>query len=406
MLPQTNPDPNIDPSIYQKMDSSGKLLANLLNFGRLLRDLGLRVSTRQIYDLARALCLIDISRRDDFYHASCGFLVHCADDLDLFQRAFDLFWSGKFDALLEFGFAQQSKSPQPGLPEADLPIQQGKTSPPSAGDEHNKDPRQAAELHFSPTYSPIEILYNKDFSEYNDEELLQAKRWIQNLVWQLDQRRSRRQVRALKRADSLDLPRTIHLSMKQGGEIIQLPWRRRKLKHRPLVVICDISGSMERYSRLFLHFMYSLVQGVRQAEVFVFGTRLTRLTTALRHSDVDTALAKMSTLVLDWSGGTRIGESLKNFNYNWLRRVHGRGALVVIVSDGWDRGDINLLETEISRLHRSVYSLVWLNPLLGNPDYQPLVRGIRTILPHVDAFLPLYNLASLQQLATYFTDLD
>jgi hypothetical protein len=144
---------------------------------------------------------------------------------------------------------------------------------------------------------------------------------------------------------------------------------------------------------------------MRRTEVFVFGTRLTRLTPALRHSDVDSALTKMSGMVVDWSGGTRIGESLKAFNYRWLRRVHGRGAMVIIISDGWDRGDIHLLETEISRLQRSVYRLIWLNPLLGEQNYQPLVRGIQAVLPYVDAFLPLYNLENLDQLSTYLADL-
>jgi len=165
-----------------------------------------------------------------------------------------------------------------------------------------------------------------------------------------------------------------------------------------LIVICDVSGSMERYSRIFLHFMYALVQESRRVEVFVFGTSLSRITPALQHSEVDYALEKMSREVLDWSGGTRIGASLKQFNYHWSRRVLGRGAVAIIISDGWDRGDLELLEREISRLHRSVARLIWFNPLLGAADYQPLVRGIQTVLPHVDDFLPLHNLESFRQL--------
>jgi uncharacterized protein with von Willebrand factor type A (vWA) domain len=393
LLPDSSPDP--------KSESSGYLLTNLLQFARLLRNLGMHISTRQIYELADGLTYINISRREDFYHAACGFLVHNPEELDIFQRAFDLFWSGKFEVLMELGLAyQQRVKEQPELPDSEHPaiekeILQHTSLPESEGD-HNL----SQETQLSPTYSPIELLYCKDFSEFNDDDLEQAKHYLQGLYWQLESRRSRRQVRALKRAHSLDLQRAIRDSMKQGGEIFDLPWRRRKHKPRPLVVICDISGSMQQYSRIFLHFMYSLAQRTRHTEVFVFGTRLTRLTPALRHSDVDTALTKMSTLVLDWSGGTRIGESLKTFNYSWLRRVHGRGAMVIIISDGWDRGDTKLLETEISRLQRSVYRLVWLNPLLGGKDYQPLVRGIQTALPYVDAFLPLHSLESLEQLAT------
>jgi len=401
---QTHPIP--DSSTHSSAGTGGHLLANLLHFGRLLRNLDIHVSTRQIYDLAESLTHIDISRREDFYHAACGFMVHKPEQLDLFQRAFDLFWSGKFEVLLELGLAyQQREKVQPDLPESDQPVLEEDSNPRSVLPEGEGDVNLSEDSHFAPTYSPIELLFRKDFAEFNDDELEQAKHHIQDLFLHLEMRRSRREVRAIKRAHSLDMQRAIRLSMKQGGEIFRLPWRRRKLKPRPMIVICDISASMERYSRLFLHFMYSLVQGARQTEVFVFGTRLTRLTPALRHSDVDTALDKMSSIILDWSGGTRIGESLKDFNYRWLRRVHGRGAMVVIISDGWDRGNIDLLENEISRLQRSVYRLVWLNPLLGSPDYKPLVRGIQTVLPYVDAFLPLYNLESLDQLTIHLADI-
>jgi uncharacterized protein with von Willebrand factor type A (vWA) domain len=222
---------------------------------------------------------------------------------------------------------------------------------------------------------------------------------IQGLVWRLDQRLTRRKVRAFKRTGYLDLRRAVRGNMKHGGEILKLTWRRRKPKPRPLVVICDISGSMEGYSRLFLHFIFALARETQGIEAFVFGTRLTYVTPALRQGDVDTALGKMSELVLDWSGGTRIGASLKTFNYRWARRVLGRGAVAVIISDGWDRGDMDLLEREVGRLRRSVSRLVWLNPLMGAPDYQPLVGGIRTALPYIDDFLPLHNLMSLEQFA-------
>ncbi len=271
-------------------------------------------------------------------------------------------------------------------------------SDPTLPDQEDQ-PDSAAETRVSPTYSPVEVLRHKDFADFTGEEIERAKHLIQGLVWRLDQRLSRRKVRAAKRAGYLDLRRSIRGNMKYSGEVLKLAWRRRKSKPRPLVVICDISGSMDSYSRLFLHFIYTLAQETRRVEAFVFGTRLTYITPALRHSDVDTAVNKMSDLVLDWSGGTRIGESLKSFNYQWSRRVLGRGAVAVIISDGWDRGDIDLLECEIGRLRRSVSRLVWLNPLLGASDYQPLVRGIQAALPYVDDFLPLNNLVSLEQFA-------
>jgi uncharacterized protein with von Willebrand factor type A (vWA) domain len=262
------------------------------------------------------------------------------------------------------------------------------------------EPASPNETRASPTYSPREVLLRKDFADFTEEELEKAKRLIQGLAWRLDRRLTRRVVRAPKRTGYLDLRRAVRGNMKHGGEIVKLAWRRRKSKPRPLIVICDISGSMEAYSRLFLHFIFALAQEARRIEAFLFGTRLTYITPALRQGDVDDALQKMSELVLDWSGGTRIGASLRTFNYRWSRRVLGRGAVAIIISDGWDRGDLDLLAREMGRLRRSVSRLIWLNPLSGAPDYQPLVGGIQRALPYVDDFLPLHNLMSLEKFAT------
>jgi uncharacterized protein with von Willebrand factor type A (vWA) domain len=379
----------------------GHLLANLLHFGRLLRRLGIPVSSRQLVELAAALTYIDLACRDDFYHTARSFLIHHADQLELFDQAFDLFWSGRMEFGLEFELARQGRARQadaPLVPESDQPVLGGATGRDPLAAPGESDPPATPETRLSPTYSPDEIL-RKDFADFSQEELETAKRFIHSLVWNLDQRSTRRKVRALKRANYLDLRRSARNSMPYGGEIVKLAWRRRKSKPRPLVLICDISGSMERYSRLFLHFIYALVQETRHIEAFVFGTRLTYITPALRHRQVDAAVDKMSDLVVDWSGGTRIGESLRTFNYHWSRRVLGRGAVVVLISDGWDRGDIHLLEREVGRLRRSVSRLMWLNPLSGAPDYQPLVRGMQAALPYVDDFLPLHNLVSLEQLA-------
>jgi uncharacterized protein with von Willebrand factor type A (vWA) domain len=378
----------------------GHLLANLLHFGRLLRRLGIPVSSRQLVELASGLTYIDLACRDDFYHAARGFLVHHADQLEIFDQAFELFWAGRMEFGLEFEMARRGRARQaavPQVPESDQPaLGRAPGRDPLPADE--SDPLATPETRLSPTYSPDEIL-RKDFADFSQEELETAKRFIHSLVWNLDQRTTRRKVRALKRASYLDLRRSARNSMPYGGEIVRLAWRRRKSKPRPLVLICDISGSMERYSRLFLHFIYALVQETRHIEAFVFGTRLTYITPALRHSQVDAAVDKMSDLVVDWSGGTRIGESLRTFNYQWSRRVLGRGVVAVLISDGWDRGDIHLLEREVSRLRRSVSRLMWLNPLSGAADYQPLVRGMQAALPYVDDFLPLHNLVSLEQLA-------
>ncbi|HLE52021.1 MAG TPA: VWA domain-containing protein, partial [Anaerolineales bacterium] len=347
-----------------------------------------------------ALSWIELARKDDFYHATRCFLVHKAEEMEVFNLAFELFWTQLFHGFIQF--AIQPKKHQEEEVRGELLLDDQETLKDESGviilepDEVDLDTSED-EVIFG-TYSPVEVLAQKDFADLSAEELEIAKHIVRKMVWQLDRLRTRRQVRAVKRAEYLDLNRSIRQSMNQGGELIQLAWRRRKSKPRPLIVICDVSGSMERYSQMFLHFLYALVQESRQVEVFVFGTSLSRITPALRHNEVDNALEKVSQAVLDWSGGTRIGASLKQFNFHWSRRVLGRGAVAIIISDGWDRGDLELLEREISRLHRSVARLSWFNPLLGAPDYQPLVQGIQTILPHVDDFLPLHNLESFQRL--------
>jgi hypothetical protein len=262
------------------------------------------------------------------------------------------------------------------------------------------DPEESAEIDAGPFYSPVELLHHKNFAAFTEEEKRIVRQAMAKLIWQFNARQTRRLRRTSKQTRYIDLRGSIRANTNNGGEIIHLRWRRRKKKPRPLVVICDISGSMDSYSRLFLHFIHSLSRDVRHVEAFAFGTRLTHLTPALRHSDVDTAVDKISHLVLDWSGGTRIGESLKIFNYRWARRVLGWGATVIIISDGWERGDLDLLDREMDRLSRSVHRLIWLNPLAGSPGYQPLVGGIQTVLPYCDDFLPLHNLHSLEQVVT------
>lgn len=378
-----------------------EFLGNLLHFGRFLRLLGFHISSDQIYDLADGLSFIDLARRDDFYYAAHSFFVHDVDKIGIFERAFNIFWSGKLEFLVEFGQASRvvyGQKQENNLPESDEPALRSGADldiarPP-------EPPQDGADLDQSlrTTYSPLEVLRHKDISHFSEQELEQAKKIIHNLVWRIPERPTRRKVRALKRDSYLDLRRTVRNSLDLGGEIVALEWQQRKDKPRSLVVICDISGSMERYSRLFLHFLYALTQSPQRVEVFVFGTRLTRLTPVLRYKDVDQAVKRTAQTVLDWSGGTRIGESLRTFNYRWARRVLGRGAVLLIISDGWDRGEITLLDKEMARLRRSVSRLIWLNPLLGSPDYQPLVRGIKAALPYIDELLPLHDLESFERL--------
>jgi uncharacterized protein len=378
--------------------SQGYLLANLVHFGRLLRSAGIQVSSAQISDLARGLVHIDLSQREDVFYTMRSFLVNDPEKLDAFKRIFDLYWSGKIDLMFDLTTTGMAAGqPSEVFPDSDQSILKREyQSRQMVGDD---TPQKGDETSVLGAYSPVELLHRKDFAEFDAADLELAKSIIRNLVWSLEKRLTRRKVRAAKRADQIDLRRTIQYSVKQGGEITRFAWRRRKLKPRPLVIISDISGSMERYSRLFLHFMYALVQENRKVETYVFGTRLTCITPALRQSQVEAVIDRMSDLVYDWSGGTRIGEAIKTFNYRYLRRATGHGADVIIISDGWDRGDIHLLEQEIARLKRNANRLIWLNPLAGNPDYQPLARGMQAVLPYVDEFLPIHNLESMFALA-------
>ena len=228
---------------------------------------------------------------------------------------------------------------------------------------------------------------------------------MSELIWRLGTRRTRR-YQPGKRG-LLDFRRSLRNSLHYGGELLEWSRRQQRYKPRPLVIIADISGSMDRYARLLLHFIYSLTSGLSHSvETFVFSTRLTRITLQLRGKEVTQAMDEVSRSVLDWSGGTRIGEAMKEFNYNWSRRVLGRSAVVLIISDGWDRGDPPLLSKEMARLQRSCFRLIWLNPLLGLPDYRPLTKGMETALPFIDDFLSVHNQLSLEILADHLFQLN
>lgn len=384
-----------------KLAASGCLLPNLLHFARLLRRMGIAVSAGETADLAQGLAHVDLGRRDDVYYTMRCILTHNLEEQAIFDLAFAAFWAGQRAWMMEAGAGRRARathSAAEGNP-PDKEVMQGARTEDGAG-EVPEEEQGNAETDVQATYGAIEILRRKDFASYTEEELRAAQCFLDSLAWRLSQHATRRLERASKRTACLDLPATIRRSIGFGGEIVVPTWRRRKRKPRPLTIICDVSGSMDRYSRLFLHFIYALARGrmKQPVEAFVFGTRLTRITPALPHHDVDRALDDVSGLVQDWAGGTRIGKSLKTFNFAWARRTLGRGAVAIIISDGWDRGDIALLEREIGRLRRSVHRLIWLNPLLGAADYQPLALGIRTVLPYVDDFLPLHNLASLEDL--------
>ena len=373
---------------------SGYLLANLLLFGRLLRRLGLEVNAGRMLDLMQALQYISIGRKHDFYHTARSLLVHRREDLQRFEQAFNLFWrkhAEEWTTLDLHGLENEPRlqkrtvNHQPFY-HASLSHSQSKNS---AADE---PPRPLIQQ----TYSDAETLRRRDFADMNLDELRRAKAMIAELAWNLGERRTRRQQPGAERF--FDWRRTLRRNLKYGGEVLKWARREPKFKPRPLVVIADISGSMERYTNLLLHFIYSLSSGLDQVEAFVFSTRLTRISRQLHHREAERALREVALAVTDWAGGTRIGEALKEFNFKWARRVLGRGAVVMIISDGWDRGEVSRLRGEMERLSLSCHRLMWLNPLLGHAGYEPLTQGMQTALPYIDNFLPVHNLASLEQL--------
>lgn len=379
----------------------GYLLAHLLRFGQLLRVMGLDVSTRQTLDLIEALEHVPITNRQDFYYTGRALLVNRREDFVVYDQAFQLFWQA------ESPEAQESPAPDKKLKRLRLPSEpmdeemamqdvtgagEGRRIPGDEGEGESSRERQMI-------YSPKEVLRRKDFGEMTWEEIQEAKQAIAALRWRLGERRTCRTRSGPK--GRLDLRRMVRDNLRHGGEPVILSHRKRVYRPRALVVLCDISGSMDRYTRMLLHFVHALTHGLTDTEVetFVFGTRLTRITRYLRYRDVDESLDELGEAVRDWSGGTRIGEALKTFNFQWARRVLGRGAVVLIISDGWDRGDMSLLQREIARLQRAAYRLIWLNPLLGANNYQPIQQGMAVVRPYLDDFLPIHNLASLEQLA-------
>ena len=374
-----------------KTHSQGHLLDNLTLFARVLRPLGIHVTMGQILSAVAAVEEVGLVHRADWKAASRAVLVSHREHLELFDRAFDLFWSARaFKPRQQIDFGRLLRRILHQRP-------QTLSLPAALGDEEDSAGEEVPVIEKRQSFSAGEVLRHKDFAALSAEEKQAVERLLRRHPWKIEPRRTRRWVHAGK-GSHLDLRRSLRQSLRHGGELLHLARQKRREKPRPLVVLCDISGSMEAYARIFLQFIYTLGAATDHLEACVFATRLTRITRQLERRHVDDALRQAADQIVDWGGGTRIGESLKRFNYLWGRRVLGRGAVVVVLSDGWDRGDVDLLEHETARLKRSADRLMWLNPLLGSPGYQPLTRGIRRILPLIDDFLPVHNLESLDQL--------
>ncbi|MCY3574018.1 MAG: VWA domain-containing protein [Chloroflexi bacterium] len=376
----------------------GKLAHNLILFGRVCRALGMGVTPNRMMEVARALAHIQLGRKQDFYYTLRAHLVTRRRDIAYFDEAFDLFWRRPADGFTTFNLQslgeERRKRKTQFLPPLDAsPSEEG-------ADAKAIDSSMIALV---PTYSQQERLRNKDFAEMSAAELELAKRAIAKMPDSLGMRRTRRFERGKGR--QIDMRRLMKEYIRKQGDVTRLPTHRHKEKPRPVVLLCDISGSMERYTRVLLHFMHSLAGSLTQVESFVYSTDITRITRQIRQKNVDEALADIGATVLQWGGGTMTGECLRRFNWHWARRVLGRGAVVMLITDGWDRGDIPLLHKEMARLKLACRRLIWLNPLLDVPEYEPLTRGAQALLPYVHDFLPITNLANLDAIVTALQNL-
>ena len=366
----------------------GHLLAHLLGFGRVLRQMGIMINSGQMIGLLQAIPHIDIGREEDFRNTCRTLLIQRREDWPLFEQAWSFWWATRRSGVVSDVRLPDSRAHVTRVPRR---LQRQSRQPSSTT---NRDEQDEIEMQLS--YSPSEALRHKDFAGFDADEMEQARALLALLRPRMEQRLTRRRVPG--RGRHFDLRRAIRQALRTGGEALVLPRREQKRRQRPLVVMCDISGSMDRYSRILLQFVYTVSHGLHDVETFVFGTRLTRITRLLRNRDIDEAVDQVAKDVHDWGGGTRIGEALKEFNFRWGRRVLARGAIVLLISDGWDRGEPDLMRREMARLQRTSHRMIWLNPLLGRPGYQPLTRGLQAALPYVDDFLPVHNLISLEQL--------
>lgn len=373
------------------------LAANVMHFARLLRRAGLPVGPAETIAAQQALTHIDLSSRQQARSALRAAMVHRHEQQEVFDHAFDLFWRDPSAAEQAAAMAllEGQKDPKPEKP----PPASRRVAEAFArkSDQPPKPKEEPPQVDMTLTVSDQERLQHMDFEAMSAQEISRAKQEIRRLVLPLDLRRTRR-VRPDPAGPVTDLRRTIRQSLRQGGEITSIARSRRVTRPPPLVVLCDISGSMARYAQILLHFLHAVTNDRDRVHVFLFGTRLSNVTRQLKARDPEVAFQMVAHAVPDWSGGTRIGEALSSFNHLWAKRVLGQGAVVLLITDGLDRDGAHGLAENMDRLHRSCTRLVWLNPLLRYAEFEPKSQGIRAMLPHVDEFRPVHNLESLRAL--------
>ncbi len=370
----------------------GNLGANVTLFGRRLRDRGLLVGAAEIGDALRALTAVNIADREEVRVALRTVFASSAADLPVFDEEFRRF------------FAEAAATETPPLPNADDDGAQGPEGAPGeteraelsvtewSGEEQSPDEERSV-----PAYSPAEVKARKDFSAFSADDLAAISQLIMLIARRIATRLSRR-MRSARRGTLVDLRRTMRRSLQFGGDAVELLWRRRRVRKAKLVLLCDVSGSMDIYSRFLVQFVYALQDALGRVESFLFSTSLTRVTDALDRRDIQSALAEASRRVPDWSGGTKIGASLKTFNERYGARLLDPRTIVVICSDGWDTGDLEILVDAMRALRARAGKVIWLNPLLGSPGYEPVTQGMSAALPYVDVFASAHSVRSLREL--------
>lgn len=378
------------------MSVGDAVVRKLVTFGRILREAGLEVGPGRLRDALHGLAAVDLTSREQVYHALRCTLVSRHEEIELFDAAFAAFWE-------RAPRTAGTRMPDMGI---EMPGQEAPTLAPAhaVGEEEPADDEGAPPV--AAVYSSRELLRTRDFARMTAPELLRLRRLMEELADRRPLRRSRR-LEPSHRPGVVDARRTLRGAMRTGGLPLERSWRRPKLVPRKLVVLVDVSGSMEPYARALVMFLQALVApdgAGRHVEAFAFGTRLTRLTPHLAGHDPVVVLSQAGSLMPDWGGGTRIGESLAAYNRVFGRRGLTRGATVVIASDGWERGDLDQLDRELGRIARSAHELIWVNPLKGHEGFEPLAGGMRVALRHADRLLEGHNLASLEALAAALSD--
>ncbi|WP_334129333.1 vWA domain-containing protein [Sneathiella sp.] len=378
----------------------GRFAENILHFARTLRRAGLPVGPGRVIEALAAVEAAGIRRREDFYWTLHSVFVNRRDQREIFDQAFHVFWRNPellkrmMDMMLPGTFLDSVKRDD----QKEISRRLSEALAPAPVDAESTEEQEEIEINATLTASDSELLQSKDFETMSGAEMEEAKRVMATLKLPIRNVKIRRQV-SDNHGKMIDMRRSMRASLKSGGATIPLRFKSRASRPPPLVILCDISGSMAQYSRMLLHFIHALTNDRDRVHTFVFGTRLTNITRFMRYRDVDAALEAVGERVEDWSGGTRIGATIREFNKFWSRRVLGQGAIVLLISDGLDRSAGEGLGAEMERLHKSCRQLIWLNPLLRFEGFEPRSKGVKAILPHVDQFRTVHNLNSLRDLA-------